>query len=321
MRMIKNLFIIVLVLLNSVALRAQNINSEEWYLQREDLDIFVKEVGYGSDTVIVVHGGFGANHDYMIDALKGLESKFHFILYDQRGSLLSYTKKENLTFQKNVDDLYALTKALKVKKVKLFCHSMGTLVGMEFAKQHPDLVSNLVLSGTILPKSDSVQSVFSERVNKQTDFLVNRKEVKDLLEIYKSKGFDSLRSVQDIEKSKLSHKDLTNYWRINFAAVNIYDMGKFKQVKGGRAYFKQEAGIMSKTVNWNYDYRKTLNENLRATIINGEYDFFDFQGEYLSKLLENYHKIDLKVIPDAGHNSWIDNPLLFRKYLAEALTK
>lgn len=161
----QRLFTLFLLLLFH-CLSAQDKNYCEWYLQREDVDIFVKELGTGKDTVIVVHGGFGANHDYMLDAIKGLEKKIHFVLYDQRGSLLSPTKKENLTFQKNVDDLYSLVKALKLKKAKILCHSMGTLVGMELTKQHPELVSNLVLTGTIAPRSDSLRSVFSERYEK-----------------------------------------------------------------------------------------------------------------------------------------------------------
>lgn len=313
--------ILLIILLQSTFLIAQDKNYTEWYLQREDVDIFVKELGKGSDTVIVVHGGFGANHNYMLDAIDGLKDKFHFILYDQRGSLLSPTKKENLTFQKNVDDLYALIKSLKLKKVKLFCHSMGTLIGMEFTKQHPDLVSNLVLAGAIIPKSDSLKSVFSNRYEEQIDFLTHRKEVTELIKPYKDNGIDNLKSIQDIEKSKLSQKDLTEYWRINYAAVNIYDIKKYNLVKGGRAYYKQAASIMTETVNWNYDYRDVMNNMTKTTIINGDYDFLDFHGKILKSLLIRYNRIELKIIPNAGHVSWIDNPLLFKKYLYEALTR
>jgi pimeloyl-ACP methyl ester carboxylesterase len=308
----------LLLIFQFFQLLAQDKNYSEWYLQREDVNIFVKEFGKGKDTVIVIHGGFGANHDYMIDAVKGLEKKFHFVLYDQRGSLLSPTKKENLTFQKNVDDLYALIKALRLKNVKLFCHSMGTLVGMEFTRQHPELVVNLVLSGAILPKSDSMKTVFSERYEKQVSFLSNRKEVTELIQPFKEKGLDSLKSIQDIEKSKLSHKNLTEYWRINFAAVNIYDIQKYNLLKGGQAYYKQDASVMAETVNWNYDYRSAMN-NTKTTIINGAYDFLDFNGEILKTGLKEYPNIQLEIIPYAGHNSWVDNPKLFKKYLSNAL--
>lgn len=313
----QRLFTLFLLLLFH-SLSAQDKNYCEWYLQREDVDIFVKELGTGKDTVIVVHGGFGANHDYMLDAIKGLEKKIHFVLYDQRGSLLSPTKKENLTFQKNVDDLYSLVKALKLKKAKILCHSMGTLVGMELTKQHPELVSNLVLTGTIAPRSDSLRSVFSERYEKQIYFLTKRQEVAELIKPFKDKGVDSLKSISDIEKFKFSHKELTEYWRINFAAANIYDIKKYNLLKGGRAYYNQDASAMVETVNWNYDYRSVLN-NTKTTIINGAYDFLDFNGDNLKALLDEFPNIRLEIIPNAGHNSWVDNPKLFKQYLLKAI--
>lgn len=315
----KTLISFILITLQSIFLFAQDKNYSEWYLQREDVDIFVKEIGTGKDTIIVLHGGFGANHDYMIDPIKGLKNKFHFILYDQRGSLLSPTKKENLTFQKNVDDLYGLTKALKLKRVKLFCHSMGTLVGMEFTKQHPELVTNLVLAGALIPKSDALESVFSDRQKKQVSFLLNRKEVLQLAKPYKVKGIDSIKSIQDIEKSRLTHKDLTDYWRLKFAAVNIYDLKKSNLLKGGRAYYKQDASVMSETVNWDYDYRKVMNDETKTTVINGEFDFLDFEGKIYKSLIEGYPNIRLNLIPDAGHNAWIDQPRLFKEYLVKGL--
>jgi Predicted hydrolases or acyltransferases (alpha/beta hydrolase superfamily) len=317
----KQLLSSLFVLLQLTYLSAQDKNYDEWYLQREDVEIFVKEIGKGNDTVIVVHGGFGANHDYMLDALEGLMDEFHFILYDQRGSLLSPAKKEDLTFQKNVNDLFALTKALKLSNVKLFCHSMGTLIGMEFTSQHPDLVSHLVLSGAVLPKSDSLKCVFSARVDRQVDSLANRKVVKDMMEPYESKGLNNLRTVDDIEKSQLTHRDLTQYWRIRFAATNVYDIGKHSLVKGGRAYYKSDAAVMSQTVNWKYDYRETLNNKAKTTIINGDHDFFDFNGEMFGALLTSYDSVKLKIISNAGHYSWIDQPKLFRKYLRDALMR
>ncbi|SFW47216.1 Pimeloyl-ACP methyl ester carboxylesterase [Sinomicrobium oceani] len=311
------------IFLYGLSSRAQDEKYSEWYLQREDTEIFVKEFlsDKNKDTVIVVHGGFGANHDYMTDAVRGLENEFHFVFYDQRGALLSPAKQKDLTFQKNVADLYALIKAMDIRKVKLLCHSMGTLIGMELTRQHPGLVTNLVLTGTVLPRSDSIKSIFSERYEKQVSILLNRPEVVAMKRPYIEKGLDTLKSVDDIRNSPLSHKDLTTFWRINFAAVNIYHIKKHHLLKGGRAYYTPKASIMSETVNWNYDYRKVLNDHAITTIINGAYDFFDFGGEMLHTHLKSYPGIDLHIIPGAGHNSWVDNPPLFREYLRKALLR
>ena len=210
----KSLLLILILIFQFKKSSAQDKNYEEWYLTTNDsVKIFVKEIkSQSKDTVIVVHGGFGANHDYMLDVIKGLEKKFHFILYDQKGSLLSPAPIEKLTFQKNVNDLFELITELKLKKIKLLCHSMGTLVGMEFAKQHPELISNLILTGTLISNTKSSKDIFSDQVTKNLAFLANRQEVKNLKNYY-------------IEnKTTLSDKEKTEYWRINFAEANIYDM-------------------------------------------------------------------------------------------------
>jgi len=276
---------------------------------KDSLDIYVKELGIGKDTVIIVHGGFGANHYYMLDAIKGLENKYHFILYDQRGSLLSPAPLEKLTFQKNVDDLFLLIKQLKLKKVKIMSHSMGTLVSMEFLKQHPEMVSNLVLIGCIPTKSDSISSVFSNRVNEQMTYLSERKELKDLIKPYQER------------ENTLSDKEKTEYWRIQFASGNIYKIENYNLLKGGRAFYNQNAAIMGQTLNWQYDYRPVLNANGKVTIIQGDYDFLDFNADNHKKLLTDYPKVQIKVIKNAGHNIWIDDPVLFKNNLVIALDR
>lgn len=308
--MTKNLFILAMALFASLTIKAQDKKYEEWYLTTKDsINIFVKEIKSSSkDTVIVVHGGFGANHDYMLDAIKGLENKLHFILYDQRGSLLSPAPIEKLTFQNNVNDLYELVTELKLKKVKLLCHSMGTLVGMEFAKLYPELVSNIVLTGAVIPNAKDSKNVFSEQMGKNLDFLANRPEVKNLKKYY-------------IEnKATLTDKEKTEYWRINFAEGNIYDVSKWKLLKGGQVYYNKQASIMAETVNWDYDYRTLLN-SLKTTIIQGQYDFFDFNLANYKEQTKAFKNIEIEIIPNAGHNSWIDNPNLFKKYLINGLTK
>lgn len=316
----RNLFFLFILFFASITFTySQDESFSEWYLIRDDVEIFVKEMGAGQDTVLVIHGGFGANHDYMIDAVKDLKDRFHFVFFDQRGSLMSPAEKENLSFQKNVEDVEALIEALKVENIKILAHSMGTLAAMEYVKQRPETVSNLVLTGALLPQSDSLQTNFSERQTEQINYLMNREEANTLRKPFVKKGVDSIFTPEQINKSELTHKDLTEYWRINFASVNLFHVEKYNLLKGGRVYYNQDAAVMGETVDWKYDYRPVLNDQVKTTIINGAYDFIDFNGEEFKKLLKNYNKIELKIIPQAGHNSWIDDPVTFRQHLEEAL--
>lgn len=304
----------IICFFSAAVFSSQQNKYEEWYFNTKDsLRIYVKEsLSTSKDMVIVLHGGFGANHDYMLDATNGLEDRFHFVFYDQRGSLMSQPSapEKFMTFDKNVGDIETLMKALNIKKAKFLCHSMGTLVGMEFLKQHPEMVKNMVLVGAITPVAKSADDVFTKRQNEQVKFLMERKEVKDLLQSY--------------EKIQTpSPRDMTRMWRIQFASVNSYQLTKSLQnFKGGMAYFNQKvANVMPKTVNWNYDYREGMSKNGKITVINGGYDFMDFGSTTYSENIKNYPSIDLKVIPNSGHNVWSDEPEHFKEELEKALSK
>ncbi len=322
-------YVLLTILLFAVGSFAQDKNYSEWYLVRPGVEIYVREVGRGKDTVVVVHGGFGANHDYMLDAIRGMENDFRFVLYDQRGSLMSPAAKEDLTFDHSVEDLHALVKELRVGKVKLFAHSMGTLIAMEFIKRYPKMVDNVVLVGAVISKSENSKSLHSERVLEQIKMLQDRKEVQGLLQKYRDKGdgrvVDNAKgqrmSVEDLERSRLSHKELTEAWRIHFAAVNIYDMGKRQLLKGGKSFYKGIAGVKAQTVDWNYDYRKALQENGRTTLIQGGRDFLDFDAKVHKELLSEYPAVNIEVIKNAGHNVWVDKPKDFYRQLRRALRR
>ena len=97
-------------------------------------------------------------------------------------------------------------------------------------------------------------------------------------------------------------------------------MSKWKLLKGGQIYYNQQASIMAETVNWDYDYRSLL-DGLKTTIIQGQYDFLDFNLSNYKEKTKEFKNIEIRMIPNAGHNSWIDNSKLFRKYLVSSLTK
>lgn len=301
----------ILFLLFAINISAQHKNYEEWYFNTTDsLSIYVKEsVNNSKDTVIVLHGGFGANHDYLLDATAGLENRYHFVFFDQRGSLLSTPSApdKKMTFEKNVGDISTLLNELKIKKAKFLCHSMGTLVGMEFLKKHPEQVKSMVLVGAIPAVAANAEEVFSKRQNEQVGFLMNRPEVKELLRPY-----ECIKNP--------SGRDRYNMWKIKFASVNSYQLNKsLKNFKGGMGFFNQRvANAMPKTVNWKYDYRDAMNKNGKVTVINGAYDFIDFNSENYLRNIKNYPKIELKLIPNTGHNIWSDEPELFKKELQKA---
>ncbi|MGL5888743.1 MAG: hypothetical protein ACRC3B_02590, partial [Bacteroidia bacterium] len=133
------------------------------------------------------------------------------------------------------------------------------------------------------------------------------------------KGNDSAQSGYYNYSSALTNKEQTELWRIDFASVNIYKMQNWRNMKGGRAYYKQSAAVMAESVNWVYDYRRDLNENGKVTIIMGDHDFLDFYSENHKKILKGYTAVRLVTIKDAGHNIWTDDLKGFQSELKKSL--
>lgn len=277
-----------------------------WYLnvhkqKGNKIDLFVKEVGIG-DTIVVVHGGFGAEHSYLIDLLKPLYNKFHFVFYDQRGSLRSPVKNDSLiTAMSHIDDLELLRKELKINKLNLLGHSMGTWVSSAYLDKYPQNVNSMVLMGLVWPKPNMNEEESKINAESEEAFsaFLKRPSVTDII---KKEGFDSITNSSKINTYK---------WRIKFASASIYNIEKWRQMKGGWVFYNQKSGTAAGTTmpeeyNWIETYK--TNPEVSITVINGTHDFVDFGGKLQGQWLNPLENVNYHVIENAGHNAWIDEP-------------
>src|SRR5687768_2916100 len=87
------------------------LQRNSWYIQTDDNSarIFVTSLGSGPK-VVTLHGGYGANFEYLVGAVERHIAHRQFIFFDQRGSLLSpyKGKMEDLSVDDLVDDLEKL---------------------------------------------------------------------------------------------------------------------------------------------------------------------------------------------------------------------
>src|SRR5690606_25825353 len=112
-------FLIPIFLISPVIVNAQNdiqifdeLQENAWYFPTEDgqARLYVTQIGKG-DTIITLHGGPGNDFHYLVDAVRNNIHENTFVLFDQRGSLMSPVKDSlvsSLTINKLVDDLETL---------------------------------------------------------------------------------------------------------------------------------------------------------------------------------------------------------------------
>ncbi|HWN17410.1 MAG TPA: alpha/beta fold hydrolase [Gemmatimonadales bacterium] len=107
--------------------------------------LFERRIGSGPPTV-VLHGGPGAHHDYLLPGFDALAKGRELIYYDQRGGGRSPVSRETpVGWREQVADLEALRQVWKLERLSLAGYSWGGLLALLYAVEFPDQVAGLAL--------------------------------------------------------------------------------------------------------------------------------------------------------------------------------
>src|SRR5260221_3980958 len=107
--------------------------------------LFEGEIGAGPPAV-VLHGGPGAHHDYLLPGFDRLARGRTLIYYDQRGGGRSPVSRETpVGWREHVEDLEALRGLWGLERLALVGYSWGGLLALLYALTHPDRVERLRL--------------------------------------------------------------------------------------------------------------------------------------------------------------------------------
>ena len=84
--------------------------------------------------LLVLHGGPGASHDYLLPQMLELASDYRLIFYDQRGGGRSRGENRSaVTWQTHVEDLAALVRELSLEPLTLVGYSWGGLLALLYS--------------------------------------------------------------------------------------------------------------------------------------------------------------------------------------------
>lgn len=132
------------------------------------IPIYTRRVGAGP-LVIVLHGGPGASHDYLLPQYDLLTTGRELFYYDQRGGGQSPAPREApLGWEAHVADLEGIRIALERERLVICGYSWGGLLGLLYTLRHPQRVERLAL---VAPAAitrewrDEFEIEFSRRMN------------------------------------------------------------------------------------------------------------------------------------------------------------
>ena len=109
------------------------------------VDLFTRRVGAGP-LVVVLHGGPGAHHDYLLPQYDRLATGRELFYYDQRGGGRSPVARDvPVGWQEQVADLEALRGYVKLERMAICGYSWGGLLAVLYLLQYPQRVERLAL--------------------------------------------------------------------------------------------------------------------------------------------------------------------------------
>ncbi len=107
--------------------------------------IFERRIGSGPPTV-VLHGGPGAHHDYLLPGFDALATGRELIYYDQRGGGRSQVPRDvPVGWREQVQDLEALREVWRLERLTIAGYSWGGLLALLYATEYPERVGRLAL--------------------------------------------------------------------------------------------------------------------------------------------------------------------------------
>ncbi|HTN04041.1 MAG TPA: alpha/beta fold hydrolase [Planctomycetaceae bacterium] len=109
------------------------------------VELFERRAGTGPP-VVVLHGGPGADHGYLLPGFDTLATGRTLIYYDQRGGGRSPVERDVPTgWQEQGADLEALRDVWQLETLVIAGYSWGALLAMLYAVHHPERVARLAL--------------------------------------------------------------------------------------------------------------------------------------------------------------------------------
>lgn len=284
----------------------------EWYLPTRDgkCRLYVREVGEGLP-VIVLHGGFGHDHGYLVPAFEGLDPEYRFVFYDQRGSLRSRAPLESISFDRHLEDLDQLREELGLDAMTLVGHSMGTLLASGYKTRYPERVRDLVLLGPVPPRTPPTpeeEALHAEQRQAFDAWLV-RPEISRQI------------AKEGLDKEPLNARESSLKERIQFGGKVLVHVERWREVRGGGALYNEAAGRATEaSIPKPYDFVPDLARHPREiTAIMGDQEYQDLGCRLIRRVLGELANVRLEIVAEAGHCPWVDQPEGFRKALESAL--
>ncbi len=246
--------------------------------------------------MVVLHGGPGAHHDYLLPGFDTLATGRELIYYDQRGGGQSAVDREvPVGWREQVADLDALRDLWDLETLTLTGYSWGGLLALLYALEHPGRVERLALVSPA-PCWRGARAAFEERFAER------------------SRAPAILTARQELRESGLQAENPEAYQRRSFeltVAGYFHDPARARDLTPFRVTGRTQQEVWSSL--GDYDLRPRLAElTMPSLVIHGEDDPIPTSA---AETLARGLGAEFVPLPACGHVPYVESLDLFREEL------
>lgn len=250
------------------------------------VSIHERRIGSGPPTV-VLHGGPGAHHDYLLPGFDALARGRELIYYDQRGGGQSPVSREiPVGWREHVADLEDLRGQWGLERLTLAGYSWGGLLALLYATEFPDCVSQLAL---VSPAPAWIEA------RREFESRFAARNLAPVLQAQRTA----------LRESGLRERNLAEYTRRQFelsVAPYFYDPARARDLTPFRVTGRTQQEVWASL--GNYDLRPAISRlTVPAIVLQGEDDPIPVEA---SRTVAQLLKTTLRVLPRSGHVPYVE---------------
>lgn len=289
---------------------------QEGFVDANGVLIYYKIIGRGAP-LMVVHGGPGASHDYLLPYLLPLARTHKVVFIDERGSGRSEKLEDSskYTVENMVEDVEAVRQALNLGKMSLMGHSYGGVLAQAYALKYQKNLSHLILGSTFSSTSAFNQVLAREKQNMPADEREKLEALEKAGLFGHGKDWEKNRYPDDYVKLAwgdgyfpflYQRRPDPNYDPMSGNTNTAWDL--YREMWGSHGEFIVDGNL--KSVEYT-DRLATI--HVPTLIICGDHDESD---PSLSRTMhEKIAGSRLVILPQSGHMGFVDQPNLYLKTL------
>jgi proline iminopeptidase len=273
--------------------------------------VYVKTVGTG-EPLILLHGGPGATHEYLLPHLLPLARHYRLIFLDERGSGRSQKLEDpsGYTEEAMADDVEAVRQALGLGKVAVLGHSCGGVLAQTYALKYPASLSHLILCSTFhsTRAMNEVLRKMKEKMAPELRASIDRMEAAGLFG--KGRPYERGRYTPEYAEAAWGQGYFPYLYgarpdpRFEPAGAGPDDWAVYREMWGSHGEFIIDGNLRS------VEYADRLPGLKVPTLITaGDHDECDPSlAREMNRLIPGSR---LVLLPDSGHMTFVDQPKLF----------